>query len=106
MASLQMTRQSIQEPQRVPNSVPSIVSFKTTTANSTVKISESDAMLSQKRPHEEQGSEANWVFKKVKAESAPQQFKPLEEDHIEQMIEELLDYGSIELSSVIPTQAI
>lgn len=29
-----------------------------------------------------------------------QQFKALEDDHIEQMIEELLDYGSIELSSV------
>ncbi|MFQ6638991.1 hypothetical protein Gotur_014493 [Gossypium turneri] len=28
-----------------------------------------------------------------------QQFVPLEDDHIEQMIEELLDYGSIELSS-------
>ncbi|XP_019176917.1 PREDICTED: ethylene-responsive transcription factor ERF003-like [Ipomoea nil] len=29
--------------------------------------------------------------------------KPLEDDHIEQMIEELLDYGSIELCSVIPS---
>nr|WAK85996.1 transcription factor ERF35 [Nothapodytes nimmoniana] len=29
-----------------------------------------------------------------------QQFKPLEDDHIEQMIEELLDYGHIELCSV------
>ena len=108
MASLQMTRQSLQVPQRVPNSVPNIVSSKTSSSNnSTVESCEStDAILSQKRPHEEQGSEANWVFKKVKAESAPQQFKPLEEDHIEQMIEELLDYGSIELSSVIPTQAI
>lgn len=34
-----------------------------------------------------------------------QQFKPLEDDHIEQMIEELLDYGSIELCcSVMPPQ--
>ncbi|PSS07551.1 Ethylene-responsive transcription factor [Actinidia chinensis var. chinensis] len=31
-----------------------------------------------------------------------QQFKALEDDHIEQMIEELLDYGSIELCSVVP----
>ncbi|KAI5660434.1 hypothetical protein M9H77_29227 [Catharanthus roseus] len=30
-----------------------------------------------------------------------QMFKPLEDDHIEQMIEELLDYGSVELCSVI-----
>lgn len=29
--------------------------------------------------------------------------KPLEDDHIEQMIEELLDYGSIELCSVMPS---
>ncbi len=28
-------------------------------------------------------------------------FKPLEDDHIEQMIEELLDYGSIELCSSV-----
>ncbi|KAG2241855.1 hypothetical protein Bca52824_096300 [Brassica carinata] len=35
-----------------------------------------------------------------------QSFKPLEEDHIEQMIEELLHYGSIELCSVLPTQSL
>ena len=58
-------------------------------------------MLPQKRPQEEQeeeSSDGNWVLKKVKVESEyHQQFKPLEEDHIEQMIEELLHYGSIEL---------
>jgi hypothetical protein len=32
-----------------------------------------------------------------------QQFKPLEDDHIEQMIEELLYYGSIEVCNVVPT---
>ncbi|CAN7024197.1 unnamed protein product [Brassica oleracea var. botrytis] len=32
--------------------------------------------------------------------------RPLEEDHIEQMIEELLHYGSIELRSVSPTQSL
>ncbi|OMO74195.1 hypothetical protein COLO4_26658 [Corchorus olitorius] len=32
--------------------------------------------------------------------SEQQQFIPLEDDHIDQMIEELLDYGSIELCSV------
>ncbi|XP_059306673.1 ethylene-responsive transcription factor ERF003-like [Lycium ferocissimum] len=36
-----------------------------------------------------------------KGESTAQQFKSLEDEHIEQMIEELLDYGSIELSSVL-----
>nr|GLL46944.1 ethylene-responsive transcription factor ERF003-like [Ipomoea trifida] len=30
--------------------------------------------------------------------------KPLEDDHIEQMIEELLDYGSFELSSVMQAE--
>nr|GMC51427.1 ethylene-responsive transcription factor ERF003-like [Ipomoea batatas] len=35
--------------------------------------------------------------------ATPQFIKPLEDDHIEQMIEELLDYGSIELCSVIPS---
>lgn len=35
-----------------------------------------------------------------------QDFRTLEEDHIEQMIEELLHYGSIELCSVLPTQTL
>ncbi|XP_055827854.1 ethylene-responsive transcription factor ERF003-like [Solanum dulcamara] len=35
------------------------------------------------------------------SESASQQFKELEDEHIEQMIEELLDYGSIEMCSVL-----
>ncbi|XP_006288525.2 ethylene-responsive transcription factor ERF003 [Capsella rubella] len=35
-----------------------------------------------------------------------QNFSPLEDDHIEQMIEELLHYGSIELCSVLPTQTL
>ncbi|MBA0728503.1 hypothetical protein Golax_001399 [Gossypium laxum] len=43
-----------------------------------------------------QETEANWVVKKAKVETT-QQFKPLEEDHIEQMIKELLHYSSIEL---------
>lgn len=30
-----------------------------------------------------------------------QQFNSLEDDHIEQMIQELLDYGSVELCSVM-----
>ncbi|KAK4365784.1 hypothetical protein RND71_013664 [Anisodus tanguticus] len=36
-------------------------------------------------------------------EGMPQFVKPLEDDHIEQMIEELLDYGSIELCSNVPS---
>ncbi|KAK8535211.1 hypothetical protein V6N13_081350 [Hibiscus sabdariffa] len=48
----------------------------------------------------ERETEADWVFKKVQVETNQQQFEPLEEDHIEQMIEELLYYGSIELCNV------
>jgi len=91
MASLQITRpSSLPEPQRVasPNAI-------TSTSN------ETKTMLPQKRAQEEQEVEENWVLKKVKVERT-QQFKPLEEDHIEQMIEELLHYGTIELCSVIP----
>ncbi|XP_028782678.1 protein PPLZ02-like [Neltuma alba] len=90
VASLQMTRPSLPEPQRVASSPHTDVSA----SNS------SGTVLPRKRAHEEQESEANWVMKKVKVETN-QQFKPLEEDHIEQMIEELLDYGSIELCSVM-----
>ncbi|TKY74777.1 PPLZ02 protein [Spatholobus suberectus] len=100
MASLQMTRPSLPEPQRVAS--PNVI---TSASNFPVKSGEIETMLPQKRQEEEQESEGNWVFKKVKVESA-QQFKPLEEDHIEQMIEELLHYGSIELCSVIPPQAL
>ncbi|XP_059641865.1 ethylene-responsive transcription factor ERF003-like [Cornus florida] len=46
------------------------------------------------------GSQWNWEGNEVKVEIG-QQFQPLEDDHIEQMIEELLHYGSIELCSVV-----
>ncbi|KAK2982848.1 hypothetical protein RJ640_021338 [Escallonia rubra] len=46
------------------------------------------------------GQPGNWVNNDGQVESG-QQFKPLEDDHIEQMIEELLHYGSIELCSVV-----
>lgn len=45
--------------------------------------------------------EGSWV---VKMEDRDQ-FNSLEDDHIGQMIEELLDYGFIELCSVVPNQA-
>lgn len=44
--------------------------------------------------------EGSWGGEEGQVEVAEQQFQPvLEDDHIEQMIQELLDYGSIELSS-------
>lgn len=139
MASLQMTRPSMPEPQRAADS-PNVAN----TSNIPMKNGEIEEMLAHKRPKEEQESEGNWVLKKVKAESAHNamfeypmtpmqtdvntqfkiksernsyygsdesrftlQLRPLEEDHnhIEQMIEELLHYGSIELCSY-PTQAL
>ncbi|XP_028799115.1 ethylene-responsive transcription factor ERF003 [Neltuma alba] len=105
MASLQMTRPTVPEPLRVTS--PNVVSTSTSNS-STVKRRENNiTMLEGKTAKEEkeetEESEAKWGVKKVKVESG-EQFKPLEEDHIEQMIEELLDYGSIELCSVMPSQ--
>ncbi|KAL5985448.1 hypothetical protein ACLOJK_027432 [Asimina triloba] len=42
--------------------------------------------------------EPNWVMK-VQLENSHQQFNALEDDHIQQMIEELLDCGSLELQA-------
>ncbi|CAL5444185.1 unnamed protein product [Camellia sinensis] len=48
------------------------------------------------------GLSEKWVVNEGdQVESSAQQFKALEDDHIEQMIEELLDCGSIELCSVV-----
>ncbi|KAE9603691.1 hypothetical protein Lal_00001974 [Lupinus albus] len=103
MASLQMTRpSSLPEPRGIIASPNNAISTSNLLA---VKGSGTDAMLLPKmREQEEQETGGNWDFKKVKVESS-QQFKPLEEDHIEQMIEELVHYGSIELCSVFPSQA-
>ncbi|GAV59973.1 AP2 domain-containing protein [Cephalotus follicularis] len=89
MASLQITKQSLhQEPQKTPHVF--------TTNGIAGRGLEMGASLPEKRPMAPQECEGtNWF---VKVENT-QQFKPLEDDHIEQMIEELLDYGSIELCS-------
>ncbi|CAL5204974.1 unnamed protein product [Lathyrus oleraceus] len=103
IASLQITRpvSHQQQPQRE-----SAESLTISTNNVPVKNSEeSDTHTTMRHDEEEKNSEGNWVFKKVKVENSQQFFKPLEEDHIEQMIEELLHYGSIELCSVIPPQS-
>ncbi|KAL5158875.1 Ethylene-responsive transcription factor ERF003 [Glycine soja] len=92
MASLQMTRPSIHRQ--------SLRQWLHHMSSSPLRSNETETLLlPQKRQEEEQEAKRNWVFKKVK-------FKPLEEDHIEQMIEELLHYGSIELCSVIPPHAL
>ncbi|KAJ8774172.1 hypothetical protein K2173_009603 [Erythroxylum novogranatense] len=53
----------------------------------------------EKTPVQTPETQANWDIK-----NTTQQFKPLEEHHIDQMIEELLDYGSIELCSAVSSQ--
>ncbi|XVF89375.1 hypothetical protein PTKIN_Ptkin19aG0125200 [Pterospermum kingtungense] len=87
MASLQLTKQQSGHETQNKAPTPHVVSNKS--------IAGKDSGLGV-RPFPVQETEANWV---VKVENT-QQFKPLEEDHIEQMIEELLDYGSIELCNV------
>lgn len=94
MASLQMAKTSpIQEPQKPQTS------YVSSTNGIVGKPTEMGMNLPEKRPVAEQESEANWVVKKVKVESSQQFIKPLEDDHIEQMIQELIHYGSIELCS-------
>nr|QNI23918.1 AP2/ERF transcription factor [Camptotheca acuminata] len=98
MASLQMTKASMQEHPRHPP--PYAGAANGTSGNS----NEMGTWSPEKKPMVMPEQDINWVVKKVQGEST-QQFKPLEDDHIEQMIEELLDYGSIELCSVMPPQS-
>ncbi|CAI8599578.1 unnamed protein product [Vicia faba] len=102
MASLQITRpiSHQQQPQRE-----SAQALTISTNNVPMKNSEETDATTMRHDEEEKSSEGNWVLKKVKVENSQQFFKPLEEDHIEQMIEELLHYGSIELCSIIPPQS-
>ncbi|KAF8400555.1 hypothetical protein HHK36_013854 [Tetracentron sinense] len=96
MASLQMTNPMANEPQKAPSSM--VVS-----GNSNAVKTEEVGVLSSVNKPVPQLPEMNWVSKKAQIESTLQ-FKPLEDDHIEQMIEELLDSGSVELCSVFPPQ--
>ncbi|MED6149869.1 hypothetical protein PIB30_066782 [Stylosanthes scabra] len=121
MASMQLlARQSSsqQDPQRVIVPINDNHNNNSTDNNNNyskvIKMSEKgDSIVSsRKRTHDDEEevvkqeeSEANWVVKKVKGmDQIGPHFKPLEEDHIDQMIEELLHYGSIELCSVFPYQ--
>ncbi|KAJ6406169.1 hypothetical protein OIU84_009818 [Salix udensis] len=105
MASLQLTKKtSLHEQKQQQQKAPT--SLATTPTNGIViKSEELDALLPEKSPLQVQEAEANWVYKKVQVDNSNQQFiKPLEDHHIEQMIEELLDYGSIEFFSGVTTQ--
>ncbi|KAJ9184072.1 hypothetical protein P3X46_007852 [Hevea brasiliensis] len=105
MASLQMTKQaSLCEQQQKGPTLHTNTTTTTTTKGIVIKSEELGTRLPEKCPLQVQETEANWVVKKVQVDSIQQQFKPLEEHHIEQMIEELLDYGSLELCSTVPFQ--
>ncbi|XP_015945334.2 ethylene-responsive transcription factor ERF003-like [Arachis duranensis] len=97
MASLQITRPS-------PNNNGAFSTAPTPTIQQ--KRPHKDEQQQQQQQQEQQCSssleDGNWVsMKKVKVENH-EFIKPLEEDHnhIEQMIQELLHYGSIELCSL------
>ncbi|GMJ11117.1 ethylene and salt inducible 3 [Hibiscus trionum] len=98
MASLQMTKQQSGHKTQYKAPTPHV------TSNNGIVGRDNGigACLVENRPSTTvQETKGNWVVKKAKVEST-QQFKALEEDHnhIEQMIEELLHYGSIELCNV------
>ncbi|KAJ6732259.1 SHN SHINE DNA BINDING / TRANSCRIPTION FACTOR [Salix purpurea] len=104
MASLQVTKQtSIQEQKKQKQKAPTSLA-NIPTNGIVIKSEELDALFSEKSPLQVQEAEGNWVYKKVQVDNNQQLIKPLEDHHIEQMIEELLDYGSIELCSGVATQ--
>ncbi|KAH0658862.1 hypothetical protein AABB24_011034 [Solanum stoloniferum] len=105
MASLQMTKTSPQEQKRAKNA--------TNVQESVINSYKMKQQMLVPMPsvqlthHHEEAKTVNLgVIRKVEdqvLEGIPQFVKPLEDDHIEQMIEELLDYGSIELCSNVPS---
>lgn len=104
MASLQMTKStSLKQPSKPQ------LSFVDTKNVGIVEDEKPSIQVPEKKPavpeepKQEQEEEPNWGFvNKVKVESTQDEesIERLEDDHIEQMIEELLHYGSIELCSV------
>ncbi|KAJ8534935.1 hypothetical protein K7X08_016663 [Anisodus acutangulus] len=95
MASLQMTKnsppppQQQQQPRRLQSSS-HIVQTATNAGTKPQMLVPKPTILAQ-----QQEAVANWGVEAV--ENPPQFINALEDHHIEQMIEELLDYGSIEL---------
>ncbi|XP_050363573.1 ethylene-responsive transcription factor ERF003 [Argentina anserina] len=107
MASLQMTKStSLKQPSK-----PQLAFADTKNVGIIENERPSIEMLEEKpavaaEPKKEQEQKPDWGFvTKIKVESTQDEepIEPLEDDHIEQMIEELLHYGSIELCSVVTT---
>ncbi|XP_061375405.1 ethylene-responsive transcription factor ERF003-like [Gastrolobium bilobum] len=97
--SLQMTKQK--SPQEVPQGAHGSNPFAS--GNAIAETSSNTGFRWPEERHDElQWLEESWVGEEGQlVEVTEQQFQPvLEDDHIEQMIQELLDYGSIELCSV------
>ncbi|KAI4380984.1 hypothetical protein MLD38_007105 [Melastoma candidum] len=90
MASLQLTKSTVPFPVVHPGQVISHFDF-----SRNGMLGKMDELGMRKVEFQAQDS-GNWV---IKQEQEAEEIKPLEDRHIEQMIEELLDYGSLELSS-------
>ncbi|XP_059302493.1 ethylene-responsive transcription factor ERF003-like [Lycium ferocissimum] len=109
MASLQMAKTSAQE-QKIFQSSLHVNVAKNAPIQEPVNCYEMKQQMLASKPsvllthHHEEAANLG-VIRKVEdnVEDLPQFVKPLEDDHIEQMIEELLDYGSIELCSNVPS---
>ncbi|CAN4099849.1 unnamed protein product [Withania somnifera] len=99
MASLQMTKTSAQEQKIAKNSAPIQETVYAYERKQQMLVPKPSVLLTH---HHEEVANLGVTTMKVEdhvLDGIPQFVKPLEDDHIEQMIEELLDYGSIELRS-------
>ncbi|KAJ8560252.1 hypothetical protein K7X08_004310 [Anisodus acutangulus] len=108
MASLQIAKTSAQEQKLFQSSHVNIAKYSPNIQESTVAYEMKQQMLVPKSSvllthHEEEAANLGVVKVEDHVEGIPQFVKPLGDDHIEQMIEELLDYGSIELCSDVPS---
>ncbi|KAK7294033.1 hypothetical protein RJT34_16916 [Clitoria ternatea] len=101
MASLSFQMSKQKEAQKEPPQ-PSHRSNPFASGNAIVGTSTDNGFRRPENRHEElRWIERNWVGVEGQVEVSHQQFQPvLEDDQIEEMIQELLDYGSIELSSI------
>lgn len=108
MASLQMAKTSKQEHKICQSSQHAIIAKNASNVQESVGSYKMEQQMLVPKPsvpfaHHHEEKAANFgVIRKVE-DQVPQFVKPLEDDHIEQMIEELLDYGSIELCSTVPS---
>ncbi|KAL1224246.1 Ethylene-responsive transcription factor [Cardamine amara subsp. amara] len=99
MASLQMTKQT-QTQMQTQTQTSSLLPFQKPVDDTDGVINVTGDGSQFNRGGVTEKTEIKWEEGNTNLQES---FRPLEEDHIEQMIEELLHYGSIELCSVLPT---